>query len=506
MLLLTSAAFLHDRGDQALYREQTTHGQSMAEEVAAGNAPFALVFYSSWDCSGKEAFVFSDHNETKCQSCFDTCNKRWNDDSGDLHGNVASFRFGFANSNSVVVGKKPRGELQLFEQCIGTYEYQEQGFVGSVHANALECVDIRSVRVSHVKFKVNLPGEEGSAEVDLQNSVSNVRDFRVVYSCESSDYFGWQVITNYHAFLKSEQKNAAYTRLLTASRADDLAETIPTFTASRHPESRRYSPINKPDSIHKWMSSTPMDTIEDVVVVIDPDNWLIKDLSPWASKVKKGFPIAQSAWFFGSNVVDEIWQLVCEQNCDRVKTDHVAVPVFIHKQDLAQVAPLWTHYTLKVRKLYDSDSEFKAKYERYQVVTWSVEMIGYVYAAAHVGLVHTIERHLQIRDVDSRLPETLTNVIPMIHMGRAWFPDDYEPGRKWWHTEGKDFKRFGSQVWCKCNYTAGEIVPWPIPSERMDFVSRHTLTLLHEAKERFPLPQNTMFRKPGSSSWHQSFP
>jgi hypothetical protein len=272
-------------------------------------------------------------------------------------------------------------------------------------------------------------------------------------------------------------------RLLSADKPDDMAESIPTFVANRHIASRAYSPINKPDSLDKWLHSSQSPQ-EEIVVVIDPDNWLLKDVSHFANMVSRGNAVAEAAWYYGDSDVDEVWSIVCEKNCERKKTDHVAVPVFIHRDDLKEIAPLWTHYTLKVRKLMKTDPNFAKKYSHNQITGWSVEMVGYVYAAAHVGIKHDIKRHIQIRDVDSRPSLELQKEITMIHMGRAWFPPEYEPGKKWWHTEGKEFSAFGAQVWCKCNQTAGEIVPWPLPDE-IDFQSYHTLSLLHEALEAF---------------------
>ena len=62
--------------------------------------------------------------------------------------------------------------------------------------------------------------------------------------------------------------------------------------------------------------------------------------------------------------------------------------------------------------------------------------------------------------------------------------------RKWAHTEGKSFRMYGTQVWCKCNYTASKIMPWPIPPGT-DFQSTHTLALMHNSIEAFgPIPDS----------------
>lgn len=59
---------------------------------------------------------------------------------------------------------------------------------------------------------------------------------------------------------------------------------------------------------------------------------------------------------------------------------------------------------------------------------------------------------------------------------------------------------FGDQVWCKCNFTASTIMPWPLPEPQkpfggLDFQSYHTLRIMHESIETFgPIPENEEWR------------
>ena len=115
-------------------------------------------------------------------------------------------------------------------------------------------------------------------------------------------------------------------------------------------------------------------------------------------------------------------------------------------------------------------------------------------AAAHLGIKHEIVWDLQVRDVDGdRTFEQCKNKVSL-HMGRAWFPRGSPAAKPYIHTEGKSFRGFGDQVWCKCNYTASTVKPWPTP-EGTDFVSYHTLRLLHESEKVFgKIPENEMWR------------
>ena len=115
-----------------------------------------------------------------------------------------------------------------------------------------------------------------------------------------------------------------------------------------------------------------------------------------------------------------------------------------------------------------------------------------------------LDSDLQVRDVETTFPGTEFEKVPMIHVGRAWFPSrEAHLAEPWRNSDngGLLSSKKGIQVWCKCNRTAGEIQPWPLPT-KMDFVSKHTLRILHESRKFFgPLPMNTSFRKQNDYYW-----
>jgi hypothetical protein len=443
-----------------------------------------LSLFSSDDCSGDEVVhLYSSHHERRCQECWDLCNLRYDTTQAQVHQRAGSIRVDASFGNE---------KINLLGSCVGTYEYGSQDVYSPLISITARdgCVDLSDFPVSHVEFFDRQVAQgvrkpiSSTKPVNFQvKSNDFTGSYMIVYNVEDKEYFRWQVRAHYHSYIQSKQTGGSYMRLLSGDSYDDISEFVPTYLTPKHPSAGAYSPLNKPHSIDMWLNS-PNAPVEDVLVIVDPDNWLIKDLSPFVSRVRRGVAIGQSAWFRGSGEVDEIWRIVCERNCQLQTTDHVAVPLFIHRDDMKEIAPLWTHYTMKVRKLARKDKEFAARFKHNQVIGWSVEMIGYVFAAAHVGVRHVIEGYLQLRDVDARPVQSVLDEIPMIHMGRAWFPASYEPGRKWWHTEGKDFRHFGMQVWCKCNDTAGEIVPWPLPNNA-DYITRNTLTILHDSIEAF---------------------
>jgi len=321
--------------------------------------------------------------------------------------------------------------------------------------------------------------------------------YNVVFSCESSEYFGYQVQTSLYAFETSNQKNAVWTRLITAGERDDLVDIFPTFQAKRHPYSRRYGPLNKADVLAKWVVSTDAPR-EDVVVIIDPDNWLLQDLSPIVKKVSPGHAVAQRAWFSGSSSIQKLWEAFCRKNCETAVLDHAAVPYFVHRDDLTKIAPVFKEYILLMKRRFEHDKQFERRFTGIQI-DWGCEMFGWIFATAELGIKVEIRGNLQVRDVSGSPKKS----VPMLHMGRAWFPKTYKgEGLKWLHSDQGGFGYRGQQVWCKCNNTASDELPWPVPPET-DFQSNATLTLLHHARERYgEIPKGTRFRKHGGG-YHQ---
>ena len=61
---------------------------------------------------------------------------------------------------------------------------------------------------------------------------------------------------------------------------------------------QRYGPTNKADSLVKWFNSPLNQPKEEIIVVIDPDNWIIKDISPWVQKVEFFSPFFLCVCFF----------------------------------------------------------------------------------------------------------------------------------------------------------------------------------------------------------------
>uniref|UniRef100_A0A7S2U1S0 Hydroxyproline O-arabinosyltransferase-like domain-containing protein n=1 Tax=Lotharella oceanica TaxID=641309 RepID=A0A7S2U1S0_9EUKA len=404
-----------------------------------------------------------------------------------MHDGVQSFRV--ISSGTI----DDAWSINAYAQCAGTYSYQDPGTV------------IQGAKPDHgctnLPDHANLFTFEGLPPHLAEESTTS---YHIAYSAESSLYFGYQAYANYYAFQTSNQvEGTGYTRLLTSSEPDDLMNTIPTFQAPRLAFSHRYSPINKPDVVAKWFESDQAPT-EEVIVLIDPDNWLLQPIAKYASRVKKGHALAQQAFFYRNPKVKELYQLFCEKNCGYTPDD-AAVPYFVHRDDLKAIAPLWRDLTIKIKERTIAEPDLNQRFKAIQL-DWCAEMYGYVFAAAELGIRHTIKGKLQLRDVDQPVPPREENRIPMIHMGRAWFPKGDPTAEQWRHTEGEIFNYRGIQVWCKCNWTASHIIPWPVPSGS-DFASRETLRILHDSMEAFgPLPKSKYRGDASPYGYHVNFP
>jgi hypothetical protein len=311
--------------------------------------------------------------------------------------------------------------------------------------------------------------------------------YQVVFSCDSSMYMAPQVYAMVYSFEKIIPPNTAVmTRLLTASEVDDLTGIVETFQAPRNVRSNSYAPYNKADVLSKWLHFTDPDA--DVVVLMDPDNWILKDLAPLAEKVSPGHSVATPAFYVGARQsLHDLWRTVCETNCD-VGPDPAAVPYLVHKDDLKKVAPLWKYY---LDKLLDMPPEKKRQWERYPMqMSWCVEMVAYNLACAAAGIKTSLEPALQIRDVDGE--HLRRDQYYAVHVGRIWFPKNYQPAQKFHTPDERQWSAQGKQAWVK---TYDGPVPWTgeIPSN-MHFVSKITLEYLHYSQEKYGKPKANQYR------------
>ncbi|GAB5364730.1 hypothetical protein AAMO2058_000995100 [Amorphochlora amoebiformis] len=435
-------------------------GVAMAEFLHSDFQATTITFYTEKDCKG-ESFTIGAQDTV--EGWYSLCGRNF-PGGRDLQGALKSWK------------PSGDGEIELHLKC------DAESYWASLIPKVDACTNfwnwpntqgIKLLQTSYLSKNQEKYRHSANATTPL---------YHVIWSGESSRYMGYQTQANYYGFEVSHNDiNGRWTRIMTARQPDDLADQFPTFVAKRHPYSRRYGPFNKADGIVKWLSSVDAPKTE-VLVLIDPDNWLTNDLTDIAQKIKKGRGAAQRAWYSGSNLVSQLWKEVCKARCDD-PVRATAVPYFVHKDDLAVIAPIWRMYTLMLKERTEVDQGFKIKYAGVQI-DWGAEMLAWNFACTHAGVDFDVLPNVQVRDVDPPLRKDRISSVKMIHMGRAWLPKGYEPAEQWRHTEGAAWNYRGVQVWCKCNVTADEIYPWPIP-DGVDYQSKITLEYLHKSQQKY---------------------
>jgi hypothetical protein len=233
-------------------------------------------------CRGAVVSFDPSHVESNCDSCFDTCNAKF-PNQASMHQMVHSMRVVSDDVGDISAAPMLQWSVSAYSVCAGEYQYSKTAVADSVVVQALRpehsCLDIaEGPKANFIRF-------DGIPHLD---DIYEPKSYHVVYSAESSTYFGFQAYANLHAFQQSGQQQSpptGYTRLLTARTDDDLATraggVVPTFTRPRDAYSHIYSPINKPHVIAGFMAD-PSGPKEEVIVIIDPDNWLTMNLAPIA--------------------------------------------------------------------------------------------------------------------------------------------------------------------------------------------------------------------------------
>jgi len=452
--------------------------------------------YSSTNCDDTNTYI--EINMEQYSDKFSLCSNSYN--NGDIiDKNIGSIKI-ISNDNDLAQlnlyskcdYNNYFASIFTFDECVHLYDWPSTKSIMIV-PNQLKVEQKRPKPIPKDKLPPLIP--KGNLE-EINVNDDSIPSYHIVSSGEMSTYMAFQDQSRYYGFLASNQnKKANFTRLITGHLRDDIAEYIPTFNAPRHPYSKRYGPLNKADVLVKWFESPLNIPNEDIIVVIDPDNFIIRDLSHWVKNVKQGSPVCEAAWFAGNKAVTRLWKEVCLNNCD-FELDLCAVPYIVHRNDLQKIVPWFRKYITIMKDKEEQDKRFTNKYRGIQM-GWGTEMFGYIFGAAHVGIKHELLHGIQVRDISGEPSKQSQQTLSFIHVGRAWFPDDYVPGKQYWHTEGKGFARRGfTQVWCKCNNTANDILPWPIP-ENVNFQTFHTLYALYQSRQYFgELPYNEFRKKP----------
>jgi hypothetical protein len=168
--------------------------------------------YHESGCQGAQVLkATTENSHAQCDQCFDTCMQEFPDGS-PAHQRTKSLRV-------KADGMWPTGvSVSAYSVCAGEFYYTDPGLLTKGLTPESGCVDLDSL--VFVRFD-GIPAD----------IIRPLQSFHIVYSCESSTYFGYQTYANLYGFRQSANPpGTGYTRLLTASEPDDLVGIVKTFT------------------------------------------------------------------------------------------------------------------------------------------------------------------------------------------------------------------------------------------------------------------------------------
>jgi hypothetical protein len=67
---------------------------------------------------------------------------------------------------------------------------------------------------------------------------------------------------------------------------------------------------------------------EDIIVVIDPDNWLLNDVYNWTLNVTKGHKYGQAAYYHEDPAFQRLLKEVCQAGCKNRLRHPTVCPMF----------------------------------------------------------------------------------------------------------------------------------------------------------------------------------
>lgn len=218
----------------------------------------------------------------------------------------------------------------------------------------------------------------------------------MVFNVDKNEKYTWLVQFFQFWWNQSQDKSkgSTFTRLLTSDTPDSLMDKIPTFLAKPPHEllaQDHYVPYNKITAVMEWIvakhASLPVDQI---VVIIDVDVVLLEDISYLAVDVKKGAPMGAKGFmsFTGEDTpMDRMLKRYCNTPHCAKGADPLAVPYFVHKDDLLRMAPMWLAKAKQIRKdttPWSSVNDWRT--DKGTQLAWTAEQWAFLLTAAEIDL------------------------------------------------------------------------------------------------------------------------
>ena len=224
---------------------------------------------------------------------------------------------------------------------------------------------------------------------DVRGERGAHKKFHVLVTTNANVYQAWQVRVMHYWYERMRERcededpdgcqMGGFTRIL-HDKADALVDEIPTCVVDRLDNEMGFVVLSRPNAFKQYFEKCG-DIEEDYVLMAEPDHLYLRPLAnlmngrtaaafPFFYINPKGFPELIRR-FAGEHLTDQEIE-----DMDPIGSS----PVFIHKEDLRRVAPIWHDVTLKIKQDREADKAWG----------WVLEMYGYTIASKIAGVRHDL--------------------------------------------------------------------------------------------------------------------
>ena len=230
-----------------------------------------------------------------------------------------------------------------------------------------------------------------AARADTRGERGAHKRFHVVVTTNANVYQAWQVRVMYYWFLKQKAAQdpetgqmGGFTRVL-HDRPDALVDEIPTCVVDRLDNEYGFVVLSRPNAFRQFFEKCP-EIEEDYVLMAEPDHLYLRPLDNLMSDART--PAAFPFFYINPKNYPKLVRRFAGETLTDAEIEAMdpigSSPVFLHKDDLRKIAPIWHDVTLKIKQDPEADKEWG----------WVLEMYGYTIAAKIAGLRHDLRPKL----------------------------------------------------------------------------------------------------------------
>ena len=228
-----------------------------------------------------------------------------------------------------------------------------------------------------------------------------------VFSSECTSYFDWQAAGLFYSHTQVLQPGYV-TRLMACDHPEGYAgsdigptHVHPNFALGKNNHVHdHYNPYNKPFSLQHWLDNAVEPVTQDYILIVEPDTVFRKPLDCHRELGVRPGVVASSPYPYLNGADNGMAaQFISSEGAARV--DRVGGFICLHIDDLRKLVPLWTKLTVEVRKHPErywridgvgTDYDTGDQYVTRGHAPYISDMYGYIFAAAELGLRHSIRQ------------------------------------------------------------------------------------------------------------------